>query len=114
MDLILTVPVAFRSLMERIGAASMEARMSEAVYDTTEGEFVDFATLEEWATIDKSKDARIEELEVKLAKAVEALASWKHYDESDEVDHVSLMLNYADAIEKTRTTLAELTGGKDE
>ena len=53
------------------------------------------------------------EAEVKLAKALEALASWKHYDESGEVDHVSLMLNYADAIEKTRTTLAELTGGKD-
>ena len=54
------------------------------------------------------------QLRAKLAKAVEALASWKHYDESNEVDHVSLMLNYADAIEKTRTTLAELTGGKDE
>ena len=59
-------------------------------------------------------EAYAAELEAKLAKAVEALAAWKHYDESDEQDHVSLMLNYADAIEKTRTTLAELTGGKDD
>ena len=66
-----------------------------------------------YGTADEMIDL-IEELEAKLAKAVEALESWKHYDESNEVDHVSLMLNYADAIEKTRTTLAELTGGKDE
>ena len=58
-------------------------------------------------------EVKLSESEALLAKAVEALSSWKHYDESGEVDHVSLMLNYADAIEKTRTTLAELTGGKD-
>jgi hypothetical protein len=57
---------------------------------------------------------RIEELEAKLGKAVEALMAWKHYNESDEEDHVSLMLNYGEAIEKTRATLAELTGGKDD
>jgi hypothetical protein len=56
----------------------------------------------------------IEELEAKLGKAVEALMAWKHYNESDEEDHVSLMLNYGEAIEKTRATLAELTGGKDD
>lgn len=62
----------------------------------------------------KNNEAVEVALKAKLAKAVEALESWKHYDESNEVDHVSLMLNYADAIEKTRTTLAELAGGKDE
>jgi hypothetical protein len=46
--------------------------------------------------------------EAKLSKAIDALLAWKHYDEHVEDDHVSLMLNYADAIEKTRTTLAEL------
>ena len=61
----------------------------------------------------KQQADRIEELEAKLARAALALAAWKHYDENGETDHVSLMLNYADAIEKTRTTLAELTGGKD-
>lgn len=57
---------------------------------------------------------RCEELEAKLAKAVEALMAWKHYDESDEEDHVSLMLNYGEAIEKSRTALAELKGQDDE
>jgi hypothetical protein len=74
--------------------------MSEAVYDTTEGEFVDFDTLEEWATIDKSKDARIKELEAKLAKAVERL---------DKIQRGY----YGRAAAIARTTLAELTGGKD-
>lgn len=57
---------------------------------------------------------RIEELEYKLERAVEALVAWRYYDENVEQDHVSLMLNYADAIEKTRGTLAELKGGNDE
>jgi hypothetical protein len=48
-------------------------------------------------------------LEAKLEKAVEALMAWKHYNESDEEDHVSLMLNYGEAIEKTRATLAAIT-----
>ena len=107
--------------------------MSEAVYDTTEGEFVDFATLEEWTTIDKSKDARIEELiaerdeawkraghaekmwgktEVKLAKAVEALEFYATLiGEKHECPWHMLSDDFG---EKARTTLAELTGGKDE
>lgn len=82
--------------------------MSDAVYDTTEGEFVDFATLEEWATIDKSKDARIEALiaerdqawkraahaeemwgraEVKLAKAVGWFETIRDRAKGDDMAH---------------------------
>lgn len=57
---------------------------------------------------------RIEELEAKLAKAVEALEfarplveKWCHY----QGDHPALFSEYLSPID---TTLAELTGGKDE
>jgi len=40
--------------------------MGEFVYDSEEGEFVDFATLEDWEMLDKAKTKRIEELEAKL------------------------------------------------
>ena len=58
---------------------------------------------------------RVKELEAKLAKAVEAmreairLADQPHYgDRGDALDHCF------DAIDVLRTTIAELTGGKDE
>jgi hypothetical protein len=66
-----------------------------------------------WQAI-QALTAERDELAEKLEKAVEALMAWKHYNESDEEDHVSLMLNYGEAIEKTRTTLAELKGQGDE
>jgi len=47
--------------------------MSEAFYDTEEGEFVDFETLDDWARQTREQADRIEELEAKLAKAVGAL-----------------------------------------
>ena len=83
--------------------------MSEAVYDTTEGEFVDFATLEEWATIDKSKDARIEGLEAKLAKAVDALGEAIYLLDPDEED-----IAKETGLHRIVTTYADLTGGNDE
>ena len=50
--------------------------------------------------------ARIEELETKLAKAVEALTFFlSEYDAPDDV---------GDAADKARTTLAELKGETDE
>jgi hypothetical protein len=67
-----------------------------------------------YAECDRIGAQAVRDLEAKLGKAVEALMAWKHYNESDEEDHVSLMLNYGEAMEKTRTTLAELTGGKDD
>ena len=58
---------------------------------------------------------RIKELEAKLAKAVEVmreairLSEQPHYgDRGNALDHCF------DAIDVLRTTLAELTGGKDE
>ena len=54
--------------------------MSDRHYDSEEGEFVDFATLEDWEARDKAKDARIEALsaertalKAELAEAVGAL-----------------------------------------
>ena len=102
--------------------------MSEAVYDTTEGEFVDFDTLEEWATIDKSKDARIEELEAELAeyKHVASVIDNQWAESQDEI--ADLKDKLARALETlqyyaqddddggwlAKSTIAELTGGKDE
>jgi len=40
--------------------------MSECVYDSAEGQFVDFATLEDWEMRDREKTKRIEALEAKL------------------------------------------------
>ena len=54
--------------------------MSDRHYDSEEGEFVDFATLEDWEARDKAKDARIEALtaerdalKAELADAVKLL-----------------------------------------
>ena len=54
-----------------------------------------------WPTLGNAAADRIEELEAKLAKAVEAI-------ETMQVSSDAMMLYVA------RTTLAELTGGKDE
>jgi hypothetical protein len=43
--------------------------MSARVYDSDEGEFVDFETLADWEARDKAKDARIEALEAALLSA---------------------------------------------
>ena len=45
--------------------------MSARVYDSDEGEFVDFETLAEWEGRDKAKGARIEALEAALQAADE-------------------------------------------
>ena len=102
--------------------------MSEAVYDTTEGEFVDFDTLEEWATIDKSKDARIEELEVKLrSSALQELSALSQASEAYQAQ-LAVEAKLAKAVDAlkyyahddddggwlAKSTLAEITGGKDE
>jgi hypothetical protein len=44
--------------------------MSQHVYDSEDGEFVDFATLDDWRETDRKKDAEI----VKLREALEELA----------------------------------------
>jgi len=75
--------------------------MSEAFYDTEEGEFVDFETLDDWARQTREKDDHIKELEAKLEKAVEAL---------DRIQDGS----YGKLSAIARTTLAELKGKSDE
>ena len=73
--------------------------MSECVYDSDVGEFVDFATLEDWEMRDREKTKRIEALEAKLARAAEVLEHLRGaYDCSDVVD----------------PALAELKGENDE
>ena len=72
-----------------------------------------------WPTLGNAAADRIEELEGKLAKAVEAL----EYIESmtvhsgGEIHWVTALqwkLAFDEAKDVTRETLAELTGGKDE
>jgi len=79
--------------------------MGECVYDSEEGEFVDFATLEDWEMRDREKTKRIEALEAKLARAVEAV---------DEA-HTSMLNNCdAEAYRILDTALAELKGETDD
>ena len=47
--------------------------MSECIYDSSEGEFVDFETLDDWEQRDKAKNARISALEAQLAQRDAAL-----------------------------------------
>ena len=42
--------------------------MTDRHYDSTAGEFVDYATLDDWAARDAAKDALIETLQAKLDK----------------------------------------------
>ena len=77
--------------------------MGECVYDSEEGEFVDFATLEDWEMLDKAKNKRIEALEAKLAKAVEVAE-----------ESIKWLRLYGADVHREAATLAELTGGKDE
>lgn len=51
--------------------------------DAYEGEFIDAATLDDWATRDQEKNRRIKELEAEVAE----LKSWKRYW-SGEIDTV--------------------------
>jgi len=76
--------------------------MADRFYDSSEGEFVDFETLEDWESRDKEKDKRIEELEAKLALAVKAFEEIKRYSPC------------GDSRRKAIDTLAELKGQKDE
>ena len=47
--------------------------MSDCIYNSSEGEFVDFETLDDWEQRDKAKNARISALEAQLAQRDAAL-----------------------------------------
>ena len=51
--------------------------MSARVYDSDEGEFVDFDTLAEWERRDKAKDERVKALEAENAELREEIAALK-------------------------------------
>jgi len=75
----------------------------------SEGQFVDFATLEDWEMRDREKTKRLDALEAKLAKAVGGLQKiWLEYDPSEETGNSGAMFNIACA------TLAELKGEADD
>ena len=67
----------------------------------SEGQFVDFATLEDWEMRDREKTKRLEALEAKLAKAVGAL---------ERIQDGS----YGKSAAIARTALSELKGEADE
>lgn len=53
-------------------------------YDSSEGEFVDFETLADWEERDKAKNARIEALEARLAKADALARAFEEFN--DKID----------------------------
>ena len=77
--------------------------MSGRIYDSSEGEFVDFETLDDWEQRDKAKNARISALEDALAKADDlAEAAYRTIHDDADTSLVDALTAYRQARDATR------------